>query len=118
MRRAHKLHCKRHIVTETTQARRNGQNQRSNETEQNSELRWKTPLKVATWSVRSLIRKGAESEVDESLSKYGVSIAGLQEGSGMMELEHGKVYYSGRKDTRHIEGVGIYVAKNLSQNVM
>ena len=88
----------------------------------NGQRKWKTKQNIGTWNLRSLNRPGAREELQTVLEKYEMDIVALQEvrwpGNGATDLSGGRLYYSGRKDGRHEQGVGFYVRSNLIENVI
>ena len=105
------------IVTETLQDAYPGLGQNVDDLGMLRNMNWKSPIKFASWNVRSMYRTGAATIVEKELSRYGVEIAALQEvrwpGIDKYELEKGVILYSGRSDGRHEEGVGFYINKRV-----
>ena len=73
-------------------------------------------LRICTWNVRSLYRPGADTQLENVLSKYKADITALQEvrwtGQGCSKRRSCDIYYSGHV-SRHEFGCGFAVGKRL-----
>ena len=88
----------------------------------NGPLKWKTPLKIGTWNVRSLYRVGYAKNLVEELIKYDMDITVLQEvrwiDFGECTIDKQCIIHSGRLDGRHAQGVGFYLAEKARRSLM
>ena len=77
-------------------------------------------MKIATWNVRSM-STGKLQNVDKEMQRLNIDILGISElrwsGSGLINTDHGVIYYSGNLDNRHPNGVGIMINNNLKSCV-
>ena len=104
-------------VTETETEPRDGQENNDDELERTRTRKWKTPLRIGTWNVRSLYGTGNAMTVDTQIHKYNMDIVAVQEtrwpGQGETRINDYTLLYSGRDDDAHRQGVGFYISNNL-----
>lgn len=72
--------------------------------------------KIATWNIKTMLAPGKMMEVARELTKYGISIAALQEirwgGQGEINKKDFKMLYSGEKKQGH-KGTAFIIDKKL-----
>ena len=78
------------------------------------------PYKIATWNVRTLYQKGKIDNVVQEMKRMKIDVLGISEarwtGTGKCDTENGMYYYTG--GDQHMNGVGIFVTKKISNAVM
>lgn len=83
---------------------------------------WKrnAELRIATWNTTSLFRIGASQNLVDTLGKYDITVAALQEirwtGVGQQTIGDYVIYYSGLQNL-HQFGSGFAVRKTLAQQI-
>ncbi|XP_055378335.1 craniofacial development protein 2-like [Condylostylus longicornis] len=81
----------------------------------------KQHLNIATWNVQSLFEAGKLANTIKEMKRLSTNVLGVSEtwwpDVGEFHSEETKVYYSGNKSTRHRQGVGIIVSKNVIKSV-
>lgn len=78
-------------------------------------------LRICTWNVRTLYRKGASIQLVNDLKNYNADITALEEirckGQGCRTIKSCDVYYSGHEEKR-IFGCGFAVGERLRHLVL
>lgn len=79
-------------------------------------------LKIATWNVRSMFQAGRLENVTTEMQRMQIDILGVSEvrwlQSGKCDTENGTLYYAGRNDNLHRDGVGIILSKELNKHLV
>ena len=67
-------------------------------------------------------RDGSIEEFEKAMEQYKIGICAMQEvrwlGMGIKNVKNGSIYYSGRKDERKEEGVGIYIQRSYENSII
>jgi hypothetical protein len=78
-------------------------------------------IKIGTWNVRTLNKPGALQYLLDAIKKYNTNKLALQEirwpNDGNMKKDDKTIFYSGRKDGRHENGVGFVVSDDTLPQV-
>ena len=80
-------------------------------------------LRVGMWNTRTMFETGRTAQVIGEMQRYRLNILGLSEvrwtGSGKYVAPTGEImYYSGRGDDQHRQGVGLLLDKEASRCLM
>src|SRR5262245_26737014 len=77
---------------------------------------------IGSWNTQSLNSPGKDHLLAQELDRYSIPVCALQEthwpGSGLYSIPNSRytVYFSGRTDKRHAEGVGFAVHSDFVVN--
>jgi exonuclease III len=78
-------------------------------------------LRIRTWNVLTLCKRGALRNLDKVLQEYKIDITALQEihwiGQGIVERRNNNIYYSYHK-SKHEFGCGFIVSKRVKHLVI
>ena len=80
-------------------------------------------LRVGLWNTRTMYETGKTAQVIGEMQRYRLNILGVSEvrwtGSGRYVAPTGEImYYSGREDGQHRQGVGIILDKEANKSLM
>ena len=80
-------------------------------------------LRVGLWNTRTMYETGKTAQVIKEMQRYRLNILGVSEvrwtGSGKYVAPTGEImYYSGREDGQHRQGVGLVLDKEASKSLM
>uniref|UniRef100_A0A8D9AT98 Craniofacial development protein 2 n=1 Tax=Cacopsylla melanoneura TaxID=428564 RepID=A0A8D9AT98_9HEMI len=78
-------------------------------------------IKIGTWNVKTMAKPGKIYNATKEMRRLKVHIMGISEmrwpGTGVMDIDEHKVYYSGTQNDTHEYGVGFIVHKSFSQKI-
>jgi exonuclease III len=78
-------------------------------------------LRIGTWNIRTLYKPGSLQYVLKEISRYNVDIMGLQEikwpGSGNLKSRNMTVFFSGKNNGKHENGIDFIIKTSLSKLV-
>ena len=80
-------------------------------------------LWVGLWNTRTMYQTGMTAQVIGEMKRYRLDILGVSEvrwsGSGKYVAVTGEtMYYSGREDGQHRQGVGLILSKEVGKSLM
>ena len=110
------------IVTETATSENTRTDQLDDDPRNRTRnMNWKKTHNFGTWNVRTLNRTGAAEEFEQEMKRYKMAVTALQEirwpGQGRKDMKDGSIFYSGRREGKHEEGVGFYIKKEIVPDV-
>lgn len=74
-------------------------------------------MRFGTWNIRTLYKPGSLQCVLKEINRYNVDIVGLQEirwpGSGNLKSENMTVFFSGKNNGKHDNGVGFVIKSSV-----
>lgn len=79
-------------------------------------------LRIGTWNVRTLLQTGKLNQLIRNADQYRMDILGVQEvrwtGRDSTKVEDWELFYSGRDDNQHIEGVGLLLSQKARRALL